>query len=131
MRPREVATVPDPFPCRILLVEDNDALRTRTTTILDEDGFDVVSAADAESALDHLTGATSFDLLFSSIGLPGMDGWSLAKRASRLHPTMPILLMTTYAGDVDARPHFLYPGMNLIRKPFTAEEVLGSVRELA
>lgn len=123
--------MPHPSPCRILLVEDNDALRARTTTILDEDGFDVVSTANAESALDHLTGATSFDLLFSSIGLPGMDGWSLAKRASRLYPTMPILLMTTYAGEIDDRPHFLYPGVNLIRKPFTAEEVLGSVRELA
>ena len=116
--------------CRVLLVEDDTAIREMTCDILNEDGFDVVPAADAEVALYRLQCEGPFDLLFSDIGLPGMNGRDLAKRATRLHPAMPILLMTGYAGAAGACPRIVGTRMKLLRKPFTLQQLLRSVHEL-
>lgn len=116
--------------CRVLLVEDDAAILEMTCDILKGDGFDVVPAADAEVALQRLECDGPFDLLFSDIGLPGMNGRDLAARVSALHPSMPILLMTGYAGVAGARPGFPGTRMKLLRKPFTLQQLLCSVHEL-
>lgn len=116
--------------CRVLLVEDDAAIREMTRDILNDDGFDVLPTADAEAALHCLKTDGPFDLLLSDVGLPGMDGRDLAQIANTLHPTMPILLVTGYAGAAGSRPDFLSCGMKLLRKPFTLTQLLGAVRSL-
>jgi two-component system cell cycle response regulator CpdR len=116
--------------CRVLLVEDDTAIREMTKDILSDEGFDVLPTADAETALQCLKTEGPFDLLLSDVGLPGMDGRDLAQIANTLHPTMPILLVTGYAGAAGSRPDFLCCGMKLLRKPFTLTQLLGSVRSL-
>lgn len=66
---------------RILLVEDDDAIREMAADILGDEGYHVVASADAEHALTQLTRACPFDLLLSDICLPGMNGRDLADQA--------------------------------------------------
>ena len=84
---------------RILIAEDEDALRALCTRALASEGHEVKSACDGSEALDLLAGEqSSFDLLLTDIRMPIMDGIALAlspRRATFLICT--ILLMTGYA----------------------------------
>nr|WP_272910005.1 response regulator [Xanthomonas campestris] len=113
---------------RILLVEDNDAIRLMTTDILSDEGYTVVAAEDAEVALQQLQNLPVFDLLLSDICLPGMNGRDLADNARVLFPSLPIVFMTGFAGAASARKDFLASGMRLLTKPFTLRDLLDTVR---
>lgn len=113
---------------RILLVEDDDAIRAMTADILCDEGYQVVVSADAEQAMEQLTRACPFDLLLSDICLPGMNGRDLADNARRLYPALPIIFMTGYAGASAKRADFLDTGMRLLTKPFSLRDLLGIVQ---
>lgn len=114
---------------RILLVEDDDAIRAMAADILGEEGYQVVVSADAEQAMQQLTTACPFDLLLSDICLPGMNGRDLADNARRLYPALPIVFMTGYAGAIAKRADFLDTGMRLLPKPFSLRDLLGIVQK--
>lgn len=114
---------------RILLVEDDDAIRAMAADILGDEGYQVVVSADAEQAMQQLTTACPFDLLLSDICLPGMNGRDLADNARRLYPALPIVFMTGYAGEISKRADFLDTGMRLLPKPFSLRELLGIVQK--
>ncbi len=118
----------EPEPQRILLVEDNDAVRELAGEFLSEHGYGMVAVADAESALPYLESATRFDLLLSDIGLPGMDGRALVDRARALFPNLPVIMITGYAGAAMDRADFLAARMNILPKPFSLKELLAAVR---
>ncbi|KTF33715.1 response regulator [Xanthomonas vesicatoria] len=111
-----------------MLVEDDDAIRAMTADILCDEGYQVVVSADAEQAMEQLTGACPFDLLLSDICLPGMNGRDLADNARRLYPALPIIFMTGYAGASAKRADFLDTGMRLLTKPFSLRDLLGIVQ---
>ncbi|AAM36537.1 Response regulator containing CheY-like receiver, AAA-type ATPase, and DNA-binding domains [Xanthomonas citri pv. citri] len=113
---------------RILLVEDDDAIREMAADILGDEGYHVVASADAEHALTQLTRACPFDLLLSDICLPGMNGRDLADQARMLYPALPIVFMTGYAGEIAKRADFLDTGMRLLTKPFSLRDLLGIVQ---
>ncbi len=113
---------------RILLVEDDDAIRAMTADILCDEGYQVIVSADAEQAMEQLTRACPFDLLLSDICLPGMNGRDLADNARRLYPALPIIFMTGYAGASAKRADFLDTGMRLLTKPFSLRDLLGIVQ---
>ncbi len=115
---------------RILLAEDEDALRSLIARALTQDGHEVVAAADGAEALDRLTAAAgAFDLLLTDIKMPLMDGIALALAAARDHPDLVILLMTAYA-DQRERAHGLDALIHdVIAKPFTLAEIKTAVNE--
>jgi two-component system, cell cycle response regulator CpdR len=115
---------------RILLAEDEDALRSLIARALTQDGHEVVAAADGAEALDRLTAsAGAFDLLLTDIKMPLMDGIALALAAARDHPGLVILLMTAYA-DQRERAHGLDALIHdVIAKPFTLAEIKTAVNE--
>ncbi|WP_119692672.1 response regulator [Ectopseudomonas oleovorans] len=80
----------------ILLVEDDDVVRTLTVEVLQEFGYRVHALRDAASALELLRSDQPFDLLMSDIGLPGMDGRELVEAARQLRPTLPVLFASGY-----------------------------------
>nr|WP_283161025.1 response regulator [Xanthomonas nasturtii] len=112
---------------RILLVEDDDAIRELAADILGDEGYQVVVSADAEQALTQLNKACPFDLLLSDICLPGMNGRDLADKARVICPALPIVFMTGYAGEIAKRADFLDTGMRLLTKPFSLRDLLGIV----
>jgi two-component system, cell cycle response regulator CpdR len=115
---------------RILLAEDEEALRSFVARALAQDGHAVVATADGAEALDVLTAdTTGFDLLLTDIRMPIMDGIALALAAARDRPDLIILLMTGYADQrerasgLDALIH------DVISKPFTLAEIKAAVNE--
>src|SRR4030095_11007744 len=81
----------------ILIVEDNDGVRAFSGDALRDYGFTVVEAADAPEALRILDAGATIDLLFSDIGLPGIDGRELVAIVQHKCPRMRILFTSGYA----------------------------------
>ena len=105
---------------RILIAEDEEALRALCARGLTTDGHEVVSACDGSEALEILTREEGrFDLLLTDVRMPIMDGIALALSSARDFPTLTILMMTGYA-DQRERAHNLEALIHdVITKPFT------------
>jgi CheY-like chemotaxis protein len=115
---------------RILIAEDDEAVRALVARALLEHGHDVVTAADGGAALETLTRDRGhFDLLLTDVKMPVMDGIALALAAARDHPDMAILLMTGYA-DQRERAHGLDALIHdVITKPLSVTEIRAAVDE--
>jgi CheY-like chemotaxis protein len=115
----------------ILVVEDEDGVRSYGTEILRELGYAVLEAIDGPSALEVLDREPDVDLLFTDIGLPGgIDGRQLADEARARRPGLRVLLTTAYAGKALIEDGRLAPGLQLLPKPFTYGALATKVREL-
>ena len=89
---------------RILVAEDEEALRKLVARALVQDGHEVMTANDGAEALDVLTRERgAFELLLTDIRMPVMDGIALALAATRDHPNLTILLMTGFRRPARAR----------------------------
>jgi CheY-like chemotaxis protein len=115
---------------RILIAEDEEALRAFVVRALMQDGHEVVATADGGEALDALTRERGrFDLLLTDIRMPVMDGIALALAAARDWPELTILLMTGYA-DQRERAHGLDALIHdVIAKPFSLTDIRKAVAE--
>jgi CheY-like chemotaxis protein len=115
---------------RVLLAEDEEALRAFVARALGQDGHEVVATADGAEALDALTrDKTGFDILLTDIRMPVMDGIALALAAARDHPDLVILLMTGFA-DQRERAHGLDALIHdVITKPFSLADIRLLVNE--
>jgi two-component system, cell cycle response regulator CpdR len=115
---------------RILIAEDEEALRAMCARAVVIDGHDVETACDGSEALDLLTREDGrFDLLLTDIRMPIMDGIALALSAARDFPCLTIMLMTGYA-DQRERAHGLDALIHdVITKPFTLAALRGAVNE--
>src|ERR1700689_5476520 len=105
---------------RILIAEDEEALRALCARGLTTDVHEVLSACDGSEALEILTREEGrFDLLLTDVRMPIMDGIALALSTARDFPTLTILMMTGYA-DQRERAHGLDALIHdVITKPFT------------
>lgn len=114
---------------RILVAEDDDALRDLVVRALSEDGHDLTAVGDGAAALDVLSRDTRFDLLLTDVKMPVVDGIALALATGSLYPDIPIMLTTGYADqrerahDLDALVH------DVLNKPYSVEQIKGAVRE--
>ena len=108
---------------RVLLVEDDAAVREITAGLLRDLGCDVTTAENGASALEALEEGVAFDLLMSDVIMPGgISGVDLARAVSANRPDMAVLLTTGYAGDrMDTAPADLpWP---VLRKPFQIDQL--------
>lgn len=107
---------------RILVAEDDAAIREFVCRALGGRGHDVVAVADGLEALEIL-GAQPFDLLLTDIRMPGLDGITLALKASKDQPNVAIVMMTGYATE-EQRAHNLDALIHrVVSKPFTLAEI--------
>lgn len=113
---------------RILLVEDDDSVRTFTARALGVDGHDVETAEDGEIGLSILTDESGgFDLVLSDIRMPVLDGIEMAKTAARDFPGLKILLMTGYAEQRERASDLSEVIIDVVPKPFTLAEIRSAV----
>lgn len=115
---------------RILIAEDEDAIRSLVARALSQDGHQVTTAHDGAEALDLLAREHgAFELLLTDIRMPVMDGIALALAAARDHPQLAILLMTGYA-DQRERAHGLDALIHdVITKPFSLATIRSAVND--
>lgn len=111
----------------VLVVEDNDLVRMLTVEVLEEIGYQVLQAEDAEEALPVLQGDTAIDLLLTDVGLPGMNGEELAAAAREARPELPILFATGFAEIVHIDGSELATRMSMIAKPFSIDALRDKV----
>jgi PAS domain S-box-containing protein len=112
----------------VLLVEDEESVRSVARRILSEHAYEVVAADGPAEALARCA-ERSFDLLVTDVVMPGMSGSELAQRIRTLRPDLPVLFISGYTGDVVLRQGAVGRDARLLEKPFTARTLLGAVRE--
>ena len=109
----------------ILLVEDDVLVRDVAAQILEEAGYTVLQAENAQEAMQLIERERSLDLVFSDVRMPGqMDGVGLAKWIRRFHPQLLVVLASGYvdpksllkAADVDAIMQKPYAGTDVVRR---------------
>jgi DNA-binding response OmpR family regulator len=120
-------TVPDAAPT-ILLVDDEDSVRTILAFPLERDGYTVVQAADGEEAL-RLFDATQIDLVVLDIMLPKLDGLEVCKRL-RTASNVPIIMLTARDDELDKVIGLELGADDYITKPFSIREFRSRVRAL-
>jgi signal transduction histidine kinase/CheY-like chemotaxis protein/ABC-type amino acid transport substrate-binding protein len=115
----------------ILLVEDQENVRTLAAAILRKCGYRMLEAVHGEEALsvaqNHLDG---IDLLLTDVVLPGMTGKELADRLKALRPEMKVLFSSGYTEDVIVHRGVLNPGISYLAKPYTPQGLAAKVREV-
>src|SRR6202163_3524183 len=115
---------------RILIAEDDDAIRALIARPLLQEGHDVMTANDGAEALDVLVRERgAFALLLADIRMPVMDGIALALATARDHPDITILLMTGYADQRERASGLNTLIHDVITKPFTLETIRAAVNE--
>jgi two-component system, NtrC family, sensor kinase len=115
----------------ILLVEDDEEVRKFATEVLREQGYTVHVASDGTSALRLLEIESSIVMLFTDVVLPGgMNGRQLADEAQRRKPELKVLYATGYTRNAIIHQGRLDAEVELLTKPFTAEQLARKVRQI-
>jgi CheY-like chemotaxis protein len=113
---------------RILVVEDQAAVRDIAVALLERYGYRVTPAAEPADALRRLEEGQPFDLLLTDVVMPGTNGVALAAAARAMRPDLRVLFMSGYTDDALLKHEGLQPGA-LLHKPFTPRTLLTRVRE--
>lgn len=115
----------------ILVVEDEDDVRTYSASVLRELGYTVIEASNGAAGLRTLERRPDVALLFTDVVLTGgMNGKQLADAARELRPDLKVLFTTGYARNAIVHDGRLDPGVTLISKPFTYAALATRLREL-
>lgn len=112
---------------RVIVVDDEAAIRRVLRAYLERDGFEVEEAADGTQTLDA-TRRRRPDALLLDIGLPDLDGLEVMRRARQTYPDLPVLLVTARAEEVDLLVGLGAGADDYVSKPFSPREVVARLR---
>jgi DNA-binding response OmpR family regulator len=116
-------------PCRVMLVDDDDSLRTLLRATLPKDGFEIVEARDGQEALDLLTDAVPHVVVLDW-KMPERSGEEVLEAVKRLHPALPVIVLTA---ETDSRHRSVAESLGadeFLTKPFSPLQLLGSIERL-
>ena len=115
---------------RLLLVDDEDLVRTTSSVMLEDAGFRVLAAADGQEGLElferHMA---EIDAVILDLTMPRLDGEQCLRRLRALRPGIPVLLMSGYSVQ-GAVPTDLSPAPAFLHKPFDPEDLLREAARL-
>jgi DNA-binding response OmpR family regulator len=115
----------------LLLVEDDDMVRSLTRQVLEKAGYQVLEARDGEDAMEvFMAHAAEVQLLVLDVVMPRMDGRALYDNISELRPGVPVLFCSSYSADLLESEYMLQVGGSLLAKPYRAVELLRRVRAM-
>jgi PAS domain S-box-containing protein len=122
-------TAPPPLGAgtRILLVEDDESVRTLMADILGDAGYSVVSAGHPANALALAASGHAPDILVTDVIMPGMSGRDLAQRLLAERPGLCVLYVSGYAGEALTRHGGIEVGEHFLTKPFSERGLLDAV----
>ena len=109
----------------ILLVEDDDLMRTLTRQLLEEHGYEILEAKDGQNALQiSASHPGQIHILLTDVVVRGVDGPELVARLNGSRPDMETVYMSGYTGELIARDEIASQGIPLLEKPFTRSGLL-------
>ena len=118
---------------RILVIDDDQAIRTTIRLLLEREGHDVELAEDGRKGLSRFESG-QFDLLIVDIFMPGMDGLETVRNIHRLRPHVPVIVISGYAfrSALETVPDFLSMAMKFgaissLSKPFKPSDLISAV----
>jgi signal transduction histidine kinase/CheY-like chemotaxis protein len=108
----------------ILLVEDDELVRTVTILLAQSLGYEVVSFDSSPGALEHarVTRLVNIDLLLTDMIMPGLNGQTLARELLKIRPDLRVLYMSGYVDDPVTQHAIAQDGVHFLAKPFSADE---------
>ncbi len=111
----------------ILVIDDDERVRTLLRDILLIEGHQVIEASDGESGMRYLEKGRSVDMVLTDLGMPLKNGWEVASWIKRNTPQTPVILVTGWGTDLDEEK-IRSSGVDLIiGKPFEVNEILEAV----
>lgn len=114
---------------RILVVEDNEAVRVSVVELLREEGYQILTATNGDVAMQMLLEGLAVDLIFTDVVMPGLIKSSdLAAWAKVQEPPVAVLFTSGHTRDIISRNHQLSPDTHLLSKPYNPEALRQMVR---
>ncbi len=115
----------------VLIVDDEPTVRMLVADVLSDLGYAAIEAEDGAAGLRALQSGARVDLLVTDVGLPGgMNGRQVADAARALRPGLKVLFITGYAENAVVGNGHLDPGMEVLTKPFTIDDLAARIRRL-
>jgi two-component system cell cycle sensor histidine kinase/response regulator CckA len=115
----------------VLVVEDEEAVRSVVSRLLESEGYKVLQAEAGGEALDLVErSGGSVDLVITDVAMPNMNGRELAARLKTLRPQLPVLFISGYTDDDMVRRGLIEPHSPFLSKPFSPEALAAKVRLL-
>lgn len=111
---------------KIMVVEDEDGVRTLVTRLLTREGYEVVAAANGPEALDRLNQTRDVDLIVTDIVMPGMRGTDMVDIIRKERPEIPVLFITGYPQDDSFGSK---QKERILFKPFSQKDLLWEVQD--
>ncbi len=113
---------------KILVIEDDESIRENTVELLEDEGYDVTSAANGLLGIECARKSTP-DLIISDVMMPEMDGYGVLKtlRSERATATTPFIFLSAKADKVDFRTGMELGADDYLTKPFTQEDLLQAI----
>jgi DNA-binding response OmpR family regulator len=115
---------------KILIVEDEDSVRHALSKILENYGYAVTGAHDAEAGLQAFDAGGGMDIVLTDLSLPGMSGWELADAIKERVPKTPVILLSGW--DIHPDEVKKHESVTLIlSKPVKIKDMLAAIKGLA
>jgi two-component system cell cycle sensor histidine kinase/response regulator CckA len=117
---------------RVMLVEDEDAVRMFGARALRNKGYTVVEAASGEEAIAMLANGEgdAIDLLITDVVMPGLDGPSMIRQVRETHPDMKVVFISGYTEDSFRKRLDVADDIHFLPKPFTLQQLASKVKEM-
>jgi two-component system cell cycle sensor histidine kinase/response regulator CckA len=117
-------------PRRVLVVDDDTAMRQYLKNVLTAAGYVAVPAHDGADALEKFEQDGPFDLLVTDVVMPLVSGDELARRIRKIEPTMPVLYVTGYSDELFKQKPLLWQDEAFLDKPCSPASVVDAVSML-
>ena len=114
----------------VLAVEDEPSVRAFAMSALTELGYRAIEATSAAEALDLLQTNPEISILFTDVVMPVMNGRQLADEARKVRPDLKVLFTTGYTRNAVVHNGVLEPGLHLLSKPFTIDQLGAALQEI-
>jgi CheY-like chemotaxis protein len=111
---------------RVLLVDDDPSVLDALGTVIESEGFELVSAANGHQALEKFR-LQPIDIVLLDLNMPVKGGWDTLERLTTINPLLPIIIITARS---DAYPVATAAGVSLMQKPLDIPLLLEAMREL-
>lgn len=112
----------------ILVVDDEETIRSLFTDLLNEEGYEVTCAANGKEAIERLK-EKSFQIAFIDVHMPIMNGAETVRAIRELNPSTEIVMMDSFP-DIFLEQALKEGAITCVHKPFNIQEIIGIVREI-